>query len=189
MKMVADCCIAPPPLNPEAIIEEMVKQLRSAGNLPLPEPFTLDERRDAIMKIIQQIWDACELSILQSQLDHIIQWAFQNKPDAIRRSNLAAELLLRLLPKAEKLRSRRQQLLILAECLEDKMQRLEESRKGLRLLLKGCGISPDDIKRLVRADDPIGFRDGALIEFGEIARELLEETERFLEQCKHPAKP
>lgn len=180
MIMADACCSAPPPQNPEAVIEEMVKHLRSAGALPLTEPFTLDERRDAIKKLIQRICNACELSELKKQLERIIRWVFAVEPDAIRRSNLVAELLLNLLPKAEQLRSHRRHLEFLSKGLEAKIAKLEESRRRLRQLLDGRGMSESEIDQMVHADEPVGLNDSGLIEFERASQELMQDVERFV---------
>jgi Ca-activated chloride channel family protein len=96
-------------LDPAAVVEQILRNQRVSGKLQA-EPFTPEDRREAFSKLFPEICVVCFHPEWMSLWERILSWTFENKRDAISRSNLVAKLLFEMMHLAGELRILRSQL-------------------------------------------------------------------------------
>lgn len=82
------------PLDPpEEMVEGIARRLRPRPRPARPDPYTLDQKRDAFAKVLQKVRDGIGRPDLQPLCDEVLSRVFDDPAEALERSNKLAPVL------------------------------------------------------------------------------------------------
>ena len=173
------------PLDPGAVVEEIVRSLGCVG-AAVPKEFTLPERFEAFRKFFGQICGLCFHPEWMPLCERVLSWAFEDKRDPVSRSNNVAKLLSELMKQIGELQQLRAgmlaQIYILRKSLSGEIQQLDLLVNKLR----GNAADTGDLSALLQRVKTAGFSAAAdQIESGiarvaQIERDMQEKLSDFV---------